>query len=177
MTGDDQQLAASPSDSSAASRSGSADQSGTAAGTPSTPRATPSPSLSNEDLGKIFDSREDAKFVFQEQTIKLSTENGLFAEFTFNLAESDPFKEVVAYIDINDIRFTVYPDSSETVVAVDPLGQTRYVFFGSMKYVFDETGKVWSRSDLAKGTLRIEVVMNKDGLTIKQTLLSVISKG
>ena len=45
-------------------------------------------------------------------------------------------------------------------LAVDPHDEAKTV---------DEDGRVWSDSDLAKGTLRIEVVMEKNGYDIKTT--------
>jgi hypothetical protein len=46
-----------------------------------------------------------------------------------------------------------------------------------MKYVVDESGKVVSGTKLSTGTLRIEVIMNKDGRTVKETFVGILSKG
>jgi RNA polymerase sigma factor (sigma-70 family) len=148
-----------------------------APGTPSSSSSASSELLSDENLSGVFGSSRLAKVVLFDKRVVATDPNGVSAEFVFNPSANTVFTGVMATIDINDSIFTVYPDKSEILSAVDPEGQTRYYLFGSMTYVFDEDGRVWSESDLAKGTLRIEVVMEKNGYDIKQVLVSIISKG
>jgi RNA polymerase sigma factor (sigma-70 family) len=149
---------------------------------PGTPSPSPSSSssselLSDENLSGVFGSSRLAKVVLFDKRVVATDPNGVSAEFVFNPSANTVFTGVMATIDIDDMIFTVYPDKSEILSAVDSDGLTRYYLFGSMTYIFDEDGRVWSESDLAKGTLRIEVVMEKNGYDIKQVLVSIISKG
>lgn len=133
--------------------------------------------LSDENLSGVFGSSRVAKVVVFDQKVVATDRNGVSAEFVFNPSANKVFSGVMATIDIDDMIFTVYPDKSEIISAVDLDGHTHFYLFGSMSYIFDEDGRVWSESDLAKGTLRIEVVMEKNGYDIKQVLVSIISKG
>jgi RNA polymerase sigma factor (sigma-70 family) len=149
---------------------------------PGTPSPSPSSStsselLSDENLSGVFGSSRLAKVVLFDKRVVATDPNGVSAEFVFNPSANNVFTGVMATIDIDDMIFTVYPDKSEILSAVDSDGLTRYYLFGSMTYIFDEDGRVWSESDLAKGTLRIEVVMERNGYDIKQVLVSIISKG
>ena len=60
---------------------------------------------------------------------------------------------------------------------MDPDGFQRLVYFGTMTYVVDESGKVLEDTKLSKGTLRIEVILNKDGRTVKDMFVGILSKG
>jgi hypothetical protein len=106
-----------------------------------------------------------------------TSNQGITSTFTFNPTKEDPFKDVSAHLEIEGVIFSVYPESSEWLVATDVQGLKHYLYFGSMKYVFDEFGKVWSGSKLSQGTLRIEVVMKPNGVEVKDIFVGILSKG
>jgi RNA polymerase sigma-70 factor (ECF subfamily) len=145
---------------------------------PST-KASPTPIANDaKALANVFSSNgSKSRILFQDQVIKATSRDGISAEFTFNPTAEKPFTEVSALITINDILFMVYPETAEWVVAIDPQGLEHYVYFGSMKYVFDENGKVWSESKLAKGSLRIEVIMDRTGVKVQEVILNILPKG
>ena len=142
-----------------------------------TPSVSPSPVLTDENLSKIFDTTTKTNLLQNDEFYSVTTETGIAAEFKFNSSKKDPFTEVLGTIEIEDTLFQVYPDSFEVFDATDNDGYKHFVYFGSMTYVFDDKGKVWTDSDLAKGTLRIEVILEKNGTAVKKINLTILSKG
>ncbi len=133
--------------------------------------------LSGENLKGVVDTAGKSRILITDQLVKATATNGLNSEFVFNPQNPSIFSGVVATIEIKGSLFTVYPDTSEVFSAIDQEGLERFFFFGSMSYIFDENGRVWSNSELAKGTLRIEVIMDKNGSTVSEVLVSILSKG
>jgi RNA polymerase sigma-70 factor (ECF subfamily) len=144
------------------------------------PSATPTPTedpFSNQSLRSIFDSKTSTSLFALDEKLVVFADNGVSASFIFNPTAEEPFKDVFAEFEIGEAIFAAYPNSSEWLSATDPQGQERFVYFGALNYVYDEKGKIWSKSDLAKATLRIEVILEKGSLKVKQVLLNVLSKG
>jgi hypothetical protein len=166
--------------SSAANDSGATSQGSSSAGSARTPAATPEPQespFSDASLKGIFDSRTTSSLFLLDETMVVFADNGVSATFKFNPTSDDPFKDVFVEFEIGEAIFAAYPNNPEWLSATDPQGQQRFVYFGALNYVYDEEGKVWSKTDLAKGTLRIEVILEENSLKVKQVLLAVLSKG
>jgi RNA polymerase sigma-70 factor (ECF subfamily) len=152
-------------------------------GNTAAPSAKPSPAkssgankaLDQGNLAGIFDSTQKTSLFVLDQAYFATSDKGISAEFTFNPTKDEAFTEVMASIEIDGKLYSVYPNSPEVFSGVGDDGLTRFVYFGSMKYVFDEQGKVWSESDLAQGTIRIEVIMKANGSEVKEVLLTVLS--
>jgi RNA polymerase sigma-70 factor (ECF subfamily) len=147
----------------------------------SSPKATTGkPALANDAdaLAKLFNSTgSKSRVIFQDQLLKATSPDGITAEFIFNPTAEKPFSQVGALFTVKERVFAIFPDSAEWVVAIDPKGLEHYVYFGSMEYVFDEDGKVWSDSKLGKGTLRIEVVVDTSLGIIHEVILNILPKG
>lgn len=172
---------ASPDATASTDGTGSANSDSSSSSTPtvSAPTASPSPSespFSSQNLRTIFDARTTTSLFAVDEKLAVFADNGVSAFFVFNPTAEEPFKDVLAEFEIGETIFSAYPNSSEWLSATDPQGQERFVFFGALNYVFDEKGKVWSKTDLAKGTLRIEVILEKGSLKVKQVLLNVLAK-
>ena len=166
--------------------SGSGDASSDASGTQvaKTPTATqtasPAPKespFSDANLRGIFDSRTSSSLFLLDEKLVVFADNGVSATFQFNPTTETPFKDVFVEFEIGDAIFAAYPNNPEWLRATDPQGQERFVYFGALNYIYDEKGKIWSKTELAKGTLRIEVILEKSSLRVKQVLLAVLSKG
>jgi RNA polymerase sigma-70 factor (ECF subfamily) len=144
------------------------------------PSASPTPTedpFSDQSLRSIFDSKTSTSLFALDEKLVVFADNGVSASFIFNPTAEEPFKDVFAEFEIGEAIFAAYPNSSEWLSATDPQGQERFVYFGALNYVYDEKGKIWSKSDLAKATLRIEVILEKGSLKVEQVLLNVLSKG
>ena len=141
---------------------------------------TPAPSESpftDASMKNIFDSRTTASLFVLDEKLVVFADNGVSASFMFNPTADNPFKDVFAEFEIGDAIFAAYPNNPEWLSATDPQGQQRFVYFGALNYVYDEEGKIWSKTDLAKATLRLEVIMEKGSTKVKHVLLAVLSKG
>jgi RNA polymerase sigma-70 factor (ECF subfamily) len=167
-------------DASAASTNNTSTVSGGANSVASGISKTPSPAVTvvNEAVARIFDSRASkSRMLIVDEVHRATSSQGVTAEFIFNPTRDEPFREVSGSLLIDDVLFSVFPDQSEWLEAIDVNGQEHFVYFGSMKYVFDENGKVWSDSKLSQGTLRIEVVMNENGTQVEDIFVAILSKG
>jgi RNA polymerase sigma factor (sigma-70 family) len=146
-------------------------------GTTPTPRQSQAAQI-NQALAKVFDSRTPRSSLFVlDETYTATSPKGISATFVFNPTKDEPFKDVSGVVTLDGVKLTVYPDQSEWLSATDPQGFQRLVYFGTMAYVVDESGKILSDTTLSDATLRIEVVMNKDGKTVKELFVGLISKG
>lgn len=152
-------------------------------GNTATPNATPAPTkspetnkaLDQENVAAIFDSTQKTSLFVLDQAYFATSNKGISTEFTFNPTKEEPFTGVLASIEVSGELFSVYPNNPEVFSGVGDDGLTRYVYFGSMSFLFDEDGNVWSESGLAKGTIRIEVIMGANGSEVKEVLLTVLS--
>ena len=149
----------------------------------SAPASSPTPQRSqaaqiNQALDRVFDSRTPRSSLFVlDETYTATSPKGISATFVFNPSKDLPFKDVSAVISLDGVNLTAYPDQFEWLSAIDPDGFQRLVYFGTMTYVVDESGKVLDDTKLSKGTLRIEVILNKDGRTVKDMFVGILSKG
>jgi RNA polymerase sigma-70 factor (ECF subfamily) len=150
------------------------------------PSAQPSPStspFSQAELNQIFSTTPDQVNVFRlasiidtRQAYRVVSSQGLVAEFTFDANSDKPFGDVLFTIDVKGKQYQAYPDKSEFFQVTDKQGLDRFIYYGSLAYVFDEDGKVWSESELAKGTARLELVIDVDRKSLKQSVLTVLPK-
>jgi RNA polymerase sigma factor (sigma-70 family) len=161
-------------DGSSPNSSGSSGPGTTASPTP-TPAASPNESpFSESNLRSIFDSRTTSSLFVLDEKLVVFADNGVSASFVFNPTASEPFKEVFAEFEIGSAFFAAYPDSSTWLKATNAAETELFVYEGTLNYVFDEKGKVWSRSALAKGTLRIEVYIPKGSSSASEVRLTIV---
>lgn len=155
----------------------------------SKPSASPSASaspFSQAELNQIFDTTPDSVNVFRlakadsgvdmRQGYRVVASQGLVADFTFDANDKSPFGDVLFTIDVKGQQYQAYPDKSEFYMVTDKDGLDHFIYYGSLAYVFDENGKVWSESELAKGTARLELIIDADRKSLKQTIVTVLPK-
>jgi RNA polymerase sigma-70 factor (ECF subfamily) len=153
----------------------------------SKPSASPSASaspFSQAELAQLFDTAPEetlifkaaklSKDVYDRQGYTVASSNGVIADFSFAAEESSPFTDVMFTFDIDGKRLYAYPDKFDLVVATDKKGLEHYVFYGSLKYLFDDEGIVWDKSKLAKATARLELVVNPMLRTLDKSTLTVL---
>jgi RNA polymerase sigma-70 factor (ECF subfamily) len=148
------------------------------------PSANPSVNpVSGKALTNIYNTSPDVAFV-SKSAVKLTVDNrqdymvaasqGAFAEFSFDADDKTPFQDVKFTLTIDGKQFTVYASKSETVTAVDKNGLQHFVFYSSMKYFVDANGKVWDQSDIAQGTMRLELVIDNAKRTLTSSVLTIL---
>jgi RNA polymerase sigma-70 factor (ECF subfamily) len=153
------------------------------------PLNTPSPSVSpftKGQLAQVFETNPDSVQLisFGAASVKSAdyapyvvvSSQKIVANFDFSSQAEAPFKNVVFTIEIDGNQFTAYPIKSEFYVVTDKQGLEHFIFYGNLAYVFDEKGKVWSNSELAKGTARLELVLDADHTTVKDQILTILPK-
>ena len=55
-------------------------------------------------------------------------------------------------------------------------GQDVYILVGDATYLYDESGKKWSKSDLGQSRIKIEVVMEPNGTAVKSIDLVMLAR-
>jgi RNA polymerase sigma-70 factor (ECF subfamily) len=150
------------------------------------PVAQPSPSanpFSADALRILYTTNPEVAFVSKaavnqtvdvRQAYMVAASQGAFAEFTFDADAEKPFEDVKFVLNIDDKQYTVYASKAETVSAMDKDGQKHFVFYSSMKYFVDATGKVWDRSDIAKDTMRLELVIDNQKRSLVSSVLTIL---
>jgi RNA polymerase sigma-70 factor (ECF subfamily) len=155
----------------------------------SKPSASPSASaspFSQAELNQIFDNAPAETFVFKaakvdkdvydRQGYTVASSNGVIADFSFAAEDKAPFSDVMFTFDIDGKRLYAYPDKFDLVVAIDKKGLEHYVYYGSLKYVFDDEGIVWDKSKLAKATARLELVIDPRSRSLDSSTLTILSE-
>jgi RNA polymerase sigma factor (sigma-70 family) len=148
------------------------------------PSASPSP-FTKADLTKVFDSSK-SDVVFVKTSVKpvdqitipddyrVYASQGIFADFTFDYDAKDQFQNTLITVMVNDVPYFAYPTNIEVVTAKDPQGLEHIVYYASLKYLVDKSGKVYDETDLAKGTVRLELVIKKDRSGLEKTALDIL---
>ena len=104
----------------------------------------------------------------------VAASQGAFADFSFDANSEDPFKNVMFTLTLDGKQFKVYASKSETVIGLDKQGMQHFVFYSSMKYLVDSKGKVWDQSEIAKGTIRLELVVDNFKRTLEDSVLTIM---
>ncbi len=155
----------------------------------SKPSASPSASaspFSQAELNQIFDTSPEETFVFKaakidkdvydRQTYTVASSNGVIADFSFAAEANAPFSDVMFTFDIEGKRLFAYPDKFDLVVAIDKKGLEHYVYYGSLRYLFDDEGVVWDKSRLAKATARLELIIDTKLRSLDSSTLTVLAE-
>ena len=108
------------------------------------------------------------------QDYMVSASTGAFADFSFDADADKPFTEVKFTITVDDKQYIVYASQAETIKAVDKAGNQRFVYFSSMKYFVDSKGKVWDQAEVAKGTVRLEMIVDNQTRQVVGSGLNIL---
>jgi RNA polymerase sigma-70 factor (ECF subfamily) len=162
--------------------SGSAGSS--SAGSSSTVAVSPNPKPSPEaiekvlaepSLGGIMNSDSRSKVFALDQDYTAVGDNGLTAKFTFNPSSETPLVSVRAEIKLEDMVFTFAPTNGGVLTGKTNDGLDFFVFSGQAPYLFDSTGKKWSETASTNARFIIQVIMQRNGVDVKEITLSLNS--
>jgi RNA polymerase sigma-70 factor (ECF subfamily) len=108
------------------------------------------------------------------QSYRLISGQGVIADFNFDATAENVFADALFTIDVNGQQYFAYPEATELYVVTDNAGLKHYIYYGSLAHVFDEAGQVLSGSALAKATVRLELVVENDQSTLRDSILTVL---
>jgi RNA polymerase sigma factor (sigma-70 family) len=132
--------------------------------------------LSSPNPGGIFNSDSMSKVLVFDQNYTAIGDNGLTAEFTFNPTSETVFSGVNIEVDINNYLFAFKPANTELITGKNSAGLDVFLLVGDATLVYDEFGRSWAKSDLGKSRVKIEVVMEPNGTTVKSINLAIYSR-
>ena len=121
---------------------------------------------SPEAIGIVNADSRSQVFVLDQKYSAIG-ENGLHAFFTFNPASEDVFTNVRVEIDIDAYVFDFKPANTILFSGQDSDGNDLYVLVGDATFLYDEFGQKWSETELGQSKIKIEVVMEANGTTVK----------
>jgi RNA polymerase sigma factor (sigma-70 family) len=150
-----------------------------------TPVPTPSTQAQQEEIkavldspsvGEVYNSNAKSLVLVLDQNYTAIGENGLRATFTFNPTSSAVFSGVKVEIEIDGFIFDFKPTNTLLISGKYADKEDVYILVGDATYLYDEFGKKWSKSDLGKSRIKIEVVMEPNGTTVKTISLVMLAR-
>jgi RNA polymerase sigma-70 factor (ECF subfamily) len=153
------------------------------------PSAAPSPSsvakaqkeevakiLESPAVGGIFNSDSKSTVFALDENYTARGDNGLTAKFTLNPSTDDVFSNVLVEIEIDGFFFEFEPANQQLFRGKSSDGLDVYYLIGDATFVYDEFGNKWSKSDLGKSLVKIEVVMETNATTVKSVILALYNR-
>ena len=132
--------------------------------------------LSSPSAEDVFNSDAKSKVFAIDQSYTARGVNGLTARFTFNPSSQAVFADLLVEVEIDGFFFEFEPVNRELISGKNAENLDVYLLVGDATYVYDEFGKKWSESDLGKSRVKIEVVMESNGTTVKFINLALYSR-
>jgi RNA polymerase sigma factor (sigma-70 family) len=132
--------------------------------------------LSSPALGTIFDADSKSKVLVFDQDYSAIGDNGLIARFTFNPTADRVFTNVRVEVEIDNYFFDFKPTNIQIISGEYAPDQDVYILVGDATYVYDEYGRQWSQSSLGKSRVKIEVIMEPNGTTVKSISLVMLGR-
>jgi RNA polymerase sigma-70 factor (ECF subfamily) len=132
--------------------------------------------LSSPAAGTVFNADAKSRVFAIDQAYTAIGDNGLTARFTFNPSSDLVFTDSVVEVEIDGYLFEFEPVNRQLITGKNDQNLDVYLLVGDATYVYDEFGKKWSESDLGKSRVKIEVVMEADGTTVKSISLALFSR-
>jgi hypothetical protein len=142
------------------------------------PKAAKDPSekiLAGPGLGSIMNSDSKSTVFVLDQSYTAVGDNGLTAKFTFNPTTDEIFSRVVVEITLKDKVFDFRPINPVLIQGKNPEGLDIFMFVGQAPYLFDEFGQKWSETDAKDATFKLEVIMERNGIDVKEIRLALFS--
>jgi hypothetical protein len=132
--------------------------------------------LNSPAAGDVFNSDAKSRVFAVDQSYTARGVNGLTARFTFNPSSEAVFADLLVEVEIDGFFFEFEPVNRELITGKNDQNLDVYLLVGDATYVYDEFGKKWSESDLGKSRVKIEVVMESNGTTVKSINLALYSR-
>jgi hypothetical protein len=127
-------------------------------------------------VGGIFNSDSKSTVFALDENYTARGDNGLTAKFTLNPSTDDVFSNVLVEIEIDGFFFEFEPANQQLFRGKSSDGLDVYYLIGDATFVYDEFGNKWSKSDLGKSLVKIEVVMETNATTVKSVILALYNR-
>jgi hypothetical protein len=127
-------------------------------------------------VGGIINSDSRSKIFAIDQTYTAIGDNGLTAKFTFNPGSDPVFSNVLVDINLDGYFFEFEPANLQLITGKNAENVDVYMLVGDATQIYDEFGKKWSKSELGKSRVVLEVVMQPDGRTVESVKLALYSR-
>ena len=124
----------------------------------------------------LVNSDSRSQFLVLDQNYGAFGDNGLSASFTFNPTSKDAFSNVKARVAIEGFNFDFEPANLIQISGKNPNGLDVHLVVGDITYLYDEFGRTWSKTELGKSRIKIEVVMEPNGVTVKSINLVMLAR-
>ena len=161
-------------------------EAGAAAGQDSNASASPTPAKSEEAkiaavlespmVGSIINSDSRSRVFAIDQAYTAVGNNGLTAKFNFNPSADSVFTDVLVEIELDGYTFEFEPANVQLITGKTSDNRDIFMLVGDATYLYDEFGQKWSKSDLGKSRVVIEVSMQANGTTVQAVKLGLYSK-
>jgi RNA polymerase sigma-70 factor (ECF subfamily) len=124
----------------------------------------------------LVNSDSRSQFLVLDQNYGAFGDNGLSASFTFNPTSEDAFSNVKVRVNLENYNFDFQPTNLIQISGKNPNGSDVYLLVGDATYLFDEFGRSWSKTELSKSRIKIEVVMEPNGIAVKSIDLVMLAR-
>jgi RNA polymerase sigma-70 factor (ECF subfamily) len=132
--------------------------------------------LNSPAAASVFNSDVKSRVFAVDQSYTARGLNGLTARFTFNPSSEAVFIDSLVEVEIDGFYFEFEPVNRQLITGKNAENLDVYMLVGDATYIYDEFGKKWSESDLGQSRVKIEVVMESNGTTVKSIGLVLFSR-
>jgi hypothetical protein len=132
--------------------------------------------LSSPTAGAVFNADSNSRVFAIDQSYTAVGENGITARFNFNPSSDAAFTDILVEVEIDSFYFEFEPVNRQLITGKNAENLDVYILVGDATYLYDEFGKKWSESDLGQSSVKIEVVMEANGTTVKSISLALFSR-
>jgi hypothetical protein len=129
--------------------------------------------LRSPEAVSLVNSDSVSQVFVLDQNYTAVGDNGLVATFTFNPTSEAVFSKVKVEIYVDAYVFDFKPANTQTFSGKTPDGLDVYILVGDATFLYDEFGEKWSETTLGKSRVKIEVVMDPNGATVKSINLGL----
>ena len=132
--------------------------------------------LSSPTAGAVFNSDVSSRVFAVDQSYTAVGDSGITARFNFNPSSDAVFTDILVEVEIDGFYFEFEPVNRQLITGKNADNLDVYILVGDATYVYDEFGKKWAESDLGQSRVKIEVVMEANGTTVKSIGLALFSR-
>jgi RNA polymerase sigma-70 factor (ECF subfamily) len=129
--------------------------------------------LSGPVLGSIMNSDVKSKVFVLDKNFTAVGDNGLTARFTFNPTTDEVFTNVLVEVSLKGLVFDFQPTKPMLIQGKSVSGDQVFMFTGQAPFLFDEYGQTWTETEAKNATFKLEVIMESNGIDVKEVKLAL----